>query len=105
MNKKPAVLSDNLLSHRPRKGEAKPQSEAQAAAPLAFSQQTDASEITATSMSEPATTRRRKRRSEKTQQLNLRVSDETLDRFTKLADQRNLLFGDLLRLLLDDFNK
>jgi len=31
--KKPAQLGDNLLSIRPRKGEAKPQSEEQAASP------------------------------------------------------------------------
>ena len=104
MSKKPAVLPDSLFSLRPRKGEARPQTETQAAAPVKALEQGDQPEIAATSNTGPATARRRKRRSEKTQQLNLRVSEETLERFTKLADQRNLLFGDLLVLLLDDFS-
>ena len=95
------MLSDSLLSHRPRKGEAKPQTETQAAEPLASGMKEDASPVEA-STSAPA--RRRKRRSEKTQQLNLRVSQETLERFTQLADKKNLIFGDLLVVLLDEFD-
>lgn len=103
MNKKPAVLSDSLLSNRPRKGEARPQTEVQAGAPIVSLQGDDALKVAASPAAEPTTKRRRKRRSEKTQQLNLRVSEETLERFTQLADQKNLLFGDLLLLLLDEF--
>lgn len=105
MTKKPAMLSDSLLAHRPRKGEAKPQTETQAAAPevestpsLELNQETSATNVAA-----PA--RRRRRRSEKTQQLNLRVSEETLARFTRLADSKNLIFGDFLALLLDEHEK
>ena len=104
MNKKPAMLSDSLLSNRPRKGEARPQSEVQATAPIMALQRDDVPKATTSQTNQPTTTRRLKRRSEKTQQLNLRVSEETLERFTQLADQRNLLFGDLLVLLLDDFS-
>ena len=92
MAKQPAQLSDNLLTHRPRKGAAVPQTETEAATPKPAS-------------SKPAsktTTRRRKRRSNKTMQLNLRVSPEVLDRFTKLADDENLMFGDLLEKLLEN---
>ena len=104
MNKKPAILSDALLSLRPRKGEAKPQTETQAAAPVSSARLDTGLELQANPIGGPTPTRRRKRRSEKTQQLNLRVSEETLERFTKLADKRNLLFGDLLVLLLDEFS-
>ncbi len=105
MNKKPAMLSDSLLSHRPRKGEAKPQTETQAATPALVAPQEDAPEIAASPTSGAAPARRRKRRSEKTQQLNLRVSEDTLERFTQLADKKNLIFGDLLALLLDEFDR
>lgn len=106
MTKKPAMLSDSLLAHRPRKGEAKPQTETQAAAaPIAERTQS----VTAPAETQPtsgaAPGRRRRRRSEKTQQLNLRVSEETLERFTQLADRKNVIFGDLLTLLLDDYEK
>lgn len=104
MTKKPAMLSDSLLAHRPRKGEAKPQTETQAAAPVAESaQNVTAAEAQPTSGA--ALGRRRRRRSEKTQQLNLRVSEETLERFTQLADRKNVIFGDLLALLLDEYEK
>lgn len=105
MNKKPAMLSDSLLSHRPRKGEAKPQTENQAAAPALAAEQESERETEASPTSGAAPARRRKRRSEKTQQLNLRVSENTLERFTQLADTKNLIFGDLLALLLDEFQK
>lgn len=98
MTKKPALLSESLLAHRPRKGEAKPQTETQASEPEAAPVAERAGEPVA-----PA--RRRKRRSQNTQQLNLRVSEETLERFTKLADSKNLIFGDLLALLLDELDK
>jgi hypothetical protein len=105
MTKKPAMLSDSLLAHRPRKGEAKPQTETQAAVPVLENTQsvTAAAEAQPTSGTAPG--RRRRRRSEKTQQLNLRVSEETLERFTQLADRKNVIFGDLLALLLDEYEK
>ena len=105
MTKKPAVLSDRLLAHRPRKGEAKPQTETQASAPVAESTQSVTRPAEAQSTSRPAPGRRRKRRSEKTQQLNLRVSEETLEHFTQLADRKNVIFGDLLALLLEEYEK
>jgi hypothetical protein len=97
MTKKPALLSEALLAHRPRKGEAKPQTETQASEP-------DASPTAERAGESAAPARRRKRRSQNTQQLNLRVSEETLERFTKLADSKNLIFGDLLALLLNEFD-
>lgn len=104
MTKKPAMLSDSLLAHRPRKGEARPQTETQAAiAPSESAAQIEAPVETPSTAT--ASVRRRKRRSEKTQQLNLRVSEETLDRFTQLADSKNLIFGDLLTLLLNEHEK
>lgn len=105
MTKKPAMLSDSLLSNRPRKGEAKPQTEAQAAEPLVERPAAIEAPVETQPTIGAAPARRRKRRSEKTQQLNLRVSQETLERFTQLADQKNLIFGDLLEVLLDEFDK
>ena len=101
MTKKPALLSESLLAHRPRKGEAKPQTETQASVPETdtVSKSLESQVPTGT---KPA--RRRRRRSQNTQQLNLRVSEETLERFTKLADSKNLIFGDLLALLLNEFD-
>ena len=105
MTKKPAMLSDSLLAHRPRKGEAKPQTETQAATPEVANTPTPelTQETSTNNVAAPA--RRRRRRSEKTQQLNLRVSEETLERFTRLADSKNLIFGDFLSLLLDEHEK
>lgn len=96
--KKPAQLSDNLLSIRPRKGEAKPQSEQEAASPVAEPQK---SEVQKT----PQTTapRRRRRLSDKKMQLNLRVSEKSLERFTKLADDEGLIFGDLFEKMLTKY--
>jgi hypothetical protein len=107
MTKKPAILSDSLLSHRPRKGEAKPQTENQAAAASALPalQETAVEQATVPSSTGATSVRRRRRISEKTQQLNLRVSEETLERFTQLADTKNVIFGDLLVLLLDAYQK
>lgn len=99
------MLSDSLLSNRPRKGEAKPQTEAQAAEPLVEHAAPAPALKDAGSTSGAAPARRRKRRSQKTQQLNLRVSQETLERFTGLADRKNLIFGDLLAYLLDEADK
>jgi hypothetical protein len=102
MNKKPAILSDRLLTHRPRKGEARPQTEIQAeiASPKTVSNIEDINKISDTT---PMSVRRRRRRTEKTQQLNLRVSEETLKRFTQLADSKKVMFGDLLSILLDKY--
>lgn len=108
MTKKPAMLSDSLLGHRPRKGEAKPQTETQAAAPAASEPTASPAPVStseASSGAGAAPGRRRRRRSEKTQQLNLRVSEDTLERFTQLADRKNVIFGDLLALLLDEYEK
>ena len=105
MTKKPAMLSDSLLAHRPRKGEAKPQTETQAAAPVVESSPNVGTPAEPQPTSGAAPGRRRKRRSEKTQQLNLRVSEETLERFTQLADSKNVIFGDLLALLLEEYEK
>jgi len=91
MAKKPAQLSNSLLTHRPRKGAALPQTEAQASTAKRSSPPV-----------EDAAPRRRRRRSNKTMQLNLRVSPEVLERFTKRADDENLMFGDLLERLLEN---
>lgn len=93
MTKKPAQLSESLLNLRPRKGEAKPQSEEAASSQAAQNSR------------EIATSRRRKRRSVNTQQLNLRVSEKTLSRFTALADKENVIFGDLLEKLIEYYEK
>lgn len=102
------MLSDSLLAHRPRKGEAKPQTETQAATPAAIEPTASPAPVStpeANSGAGASPGRRRRRRSEKTQQLNLRVSEDTLERFTALADSKNLIFGDLLALLLDEHEK
>lgn len=95
--KKPAQLSDNLLSMRPRKGKAKPQTEVEATTPDPVQQRTE----TAAS---PAP-RRRRRLSDKKLQLNLRVNEKSLERFTKLADESGQTFGDLFEQLLDSYEK
>lgn len=97
MAKKPTQLSDSLLSHRPRKGNAKPQSEVQAVntAPTQA--------VSTTKTKTAAKTRRRVRRSQNTEQLNLRISPETLDRFTNLADQENVIFGEMLVRLINKY--
>lgn len=98
--KKPAQLSDNLLSMRPRKGEAKPQTEQEAARPAAKHEK--AAKVT-TSAKQPTAPRRRRRLSDKKMQLNLRVSEKSLERFTKLADDEGLIFGDLFEKMLDTY--
>jgi len=98
--KKPAQLSDNLLSMRPRKGEAKPQTEREAAEPVA--QPEESKSPKAATKTAP---RRRRRLNDKKMQLNLRVSEKSLDRFTKLADDDGLIFGDLFEKMLDTYEK
>lgn len=98
--KKPAQLSDNLLSIRPRKGEAKPQTEIQAAVPA---QKTPASTNEKYSSLAKTAPRRRRRLSDKKMQLNLRVDEKSLERFTKIADDEGLIFGDLFKKLLDRY--
>lgn len=90
MAKKPALLSDSLLINRPRKGEARAQTE---------------SEASRGGDPKPAVAppRRRRRLSQNTEQLNLRVSPETLARFIDLADKHEKKFGDMLAELLDTF--
>jgi len=99
MAKKPAQLSDSLLVHRPRKGNAKPQTEAQA-----VSVSSPAEKKSAAPKQKTATKgRRRVRRSQNTEQLNLRISPETLGRFTTLADKENIIFGEMLVRLINKY--
>jgi chemotaxis protein histidine kinase CheA len=101
MAKKPAQLSDSLLVHRPRKGDAKPQTEAQA-----VSVSTPAEEKPTVPKQKTATKgRRRVRRSQNTEQLNLRISPETLERFTNLADKENVIFGEMLVRLINKYEE
>lgn len=101
MGKKPAQLGDNLLSIRPRKGEAKPQTEQEAANPASSAPKQPKVKAAPVKKSIP---RRRKRLSDKTAQLNIRVSDESLDRFTKFADDEGMVFGDLFKKMLDKYD-
>lgn len=96
--KKPAQLSDNLLSMRPRKGEAKPQTEQEAASPPVAPEKPKPQKSTP-----KATPRRRRRLSDKKMQLNLRVSEKSLERFTKFADDEGLIFGDLFEKMLTKY--
>ena len=96
--KKPAQLSDNLLSMRPRKGAAKPQTEQEAARPA-----TKPKEPEVQKAEQKAVPRRRRRLSDKKMQLNLRVSEKSLERFTKLADDEELIFGDLFERMLTKY--
>lgn len=105
--KKPAQLSDNLLSMRPRKGEAKPQTEQEAAEPVAKTEpgkpaKSGSAAPTSTSKTAP---RRRRRLSDKKMQLNLRVSEKSLERFTQFADDEGTIFGDLFEKMLDVYEK
>jgi FtsZ-interacting cell division protein ZipA len=100
--KKPAQLNDSLLSIRPRKGEAKPQTEKEAAP----AQSSAEAAIEAKPMAPaPAAPRRRRRLSDKKMQLNLRVDEKSLERFTKIADDEGLIFGDLFKKLLDKYDR
>ena len=98
--KKPAQLSDNLLSIRPRKGEAKPQTEIQAAVPTQKNPAPTNENYSSLAKTAP---RRRRRLSDKKMQLNLRVDEKSLERFTKIADDEGLIFGDLFKKLLDRY--
>ena len=98
--KKPAQLSDKLLSIRPRKGEAKPQTEHEATIP----EQGEAAPVESKSKASTKTAPRRRRRlSDKKMQLNLRVDEKSLERFTTIADDEGLIFGDLFKKLLDKY--
>lgn len=101
--KKPAQLGDNLLSIRPRKGEAKPQTEQEAHEAEAPTETVQAAK--APTKEQVATPRRRRRLSDKKMQLNLRVSEKSLERFTTLADEEGLIFGDLFERMLDLYEK
>lgn len=103
--KKPAQLGDNLLNIRPRKGEAKPQSEQDAHRAEAPEPQAVEAAPKQASTTTKATPRRRRRLSDKKMQLNLRVSEKSLERFTKLADGESLIFGDLFEKMLDHYEK
>lgn len=48
----------------------------------------------------PATTRRRRHTTGRNQQLNLKVTAETLDRFYRMADAREMPLGELFELAL-----
>jgi FtsZ-interacting cell division protein ZipA len=98
--KKPAQLNESLLSIRPRKGEAKPQTEQEAALPKPSA---EASVEAKPSTPAPAAPRRRRRLSDKKMQLNLRVDEKSLERFTNIADEEGLIFGDLFKKLLDSY--
>ena len=97
--KKPAQLGENLLQIRPRKGEAKPQSEQeahQAETPV------EPTPKAAPSNAKP-TARRRRRLSDKKMQLNLKIDEKSLNRFMKVADAEGLIFGDLFKKMLDKY--
>lgn len=101
--KKPAQLSDNLLSMRPRKGEAKPQTEQEAAQPAAEAKTAKPTAKKPPAVDSKPAPRRRRRLSEKKLQLNLRVSEKSLERFTALADEAEVTFGDLFEKMLDTY--
>lgn len=103
--KKPAQLGENLLSIRPRKGEARPQSEQEAHRAEAPQPQAEEAAPKTPSATAKTTPRRRRRLSDKKMQLNLRVSEKSLERFTKLADGEGLIFGDLFDKMLDSYEK
>ena len=94
MVKKAADLSGSLLANRPRKGEAKAQSETQAS-----QIETPQEAIT------PSAPRRRKRRSDRNQQLNFRVSDTYLNRFMEIADKEDKTFAVMFERLVDSYIK
>ena len=101
--KKPAQLGDNLLNIRPRKGQAKPQSEQQAYEAEATEERSVQQPKPRKSAPPKGLPRRRRRLSDKKIQLNLRVSEKSLERFTKIADDEGMIFGDLFAKLLDAY--
>jgi len=103
--KKPAQLSDNLLSMRPRKGEAKPQTEQEATELVAKPEPAKPTKSSSAAPTSKTAPRRRRRLSDKKMQLNLRVSEKSLERFTQLADDEGVIFGDLFESMLDIYEK
>ena len=55
----------------------------------------------------PATPRRKRRvyRTGRNQQLNIKATNETIERFLKAADDRNVPLGELLKQLLDTLDR
>lgn len=100
--KKPAQLGENLLQIRPRKGEAKPQSEQEAHAAEAVAEQPVPKSETPEARPAP---RRRRRLSDKKMQLNLKIDEKSLNRFIALADDEGLIFGDLFKKMLDRYEE
>jgi len=98
--KKPAQLGENLLQIRPRKGEAKPQSEQEAHEAEAPAEKPAPKAKTPKTSESPAP-RRRRRLSDKKMQLNLKIDEKSLNRFIKVADDEGLIFGDLFKKMLD----
>lgn len=103
--KKPAQLGENLLHIRPRKGEAKPQSEQEAYEAEAPAQKSAPSQAEEGKGSESSVPRRRRRLSDKTIQLNLKVNEQSFNRFTKIADDERLIYGDLFEKMLDKYEE
>ena len=96
--KKPAQLGENLLQIRPRKGEAKPQTESEA-----FNAEAESLKPSQPNDRQKKPPRRRRRISEKKQQLNLKIDEDTLNRFLNLADKEGMLFGALFKKMLDKY--
>jgi len=100
--KKPAQLGEGLLQIRPRKGEAKPQSEQEAHEAEAPAEKPAPKAKTPKASESPAP-RRRRRLSDKKMQLNLKIDEKSLNRFIKVADDEGLIFGDLFKKMLDKY--
>lgn len=100
--KKPAQLGEGLLQIRPRKGEAKPQSEQEAHEAEALTEKPAPKTQTPKASKGPAP-RRRRRLSDKKMQLNLKIDEKSLNRFMKIADDEGLIFGDLFTKMLDKY--
>ena len=100
--KKPAQLGENLLQIRPRKGEAKPQSEQEAHEAEAPAEKPAPKAKTPKASESPAP-RRRRRLSDKKMQLNLKIDEKSLNRFIEIADDEGLIFGDLFKKMLDKY--
>lgn len=109
--KKPAELSDSLLSHRPRKGDAKPQTEANAATPER--PKTESAPKKAPAPKKPAAAaaeyvpldrrrRRAKATSRNTEQVSMRVRPDVLERFYDYIDDRDMTLAQGLEALLDE---
>ena len=105
MSKKAASLTDSLLAHRPRKGEAKPQSEMQAEQPAL---QVIKDKPKKPKVKKPpqvsAPRRRRARKSPFTSQLNLKVRETDVDRFIEAAEKEDMTNGEFFGYLMDIYN-